>query len=148
MRIVLVEDDYLQAEDIELSLSRAYGEVSVERIPTESAFRMRLPSLAANPPDIFIIDIMLRWTDPSPLMSPSPEDARGKNYRAGLRCRSLVESDHTLCKIPVVLYTVLEYSDLARELSNISGIVRHLRKEGDHEPLIERIQELSALRGR
>ena len=55
------EDEYAVSEAIE-----GRFQVKPEVIRTESGFFTALEDISANPPDIIVLDVMLRWTDPSP----------------------------------------------------------------------------------
>lgn len=144
MNIILVEDDHLQAEWARLSFERYFRSVTVRRISTESEFYENLEKFETSPPDLFVIDVMLRWTDPSPTMQPPPEEVlKDGFYRAGLRCeRKLAEQESTR-SIPVILYTVLEDIDLHPELGNLPKHVTYLRKDSDPTPLINQIRRLT-----
>src|SRR3954452_20036205 len=93
MRIVLVEDDYLQVDLMIKSLRQAFGDtqVEVEVIKTELSFRERLEEIQRYPPNVFIIDVMLRWTSPSPGLKMAPaEVAGGFETPPGFRCQELL----------------------------------------------------------
>ena len=88
-------------------------------------------------PDVVVMDVMLRWTDPSPNLVEPPDDIKEAGfYRAGLRCAKLlrehVETKHT----PVILYTVLERSDVHNNLDDLV----HLSKQADIGPLVGEIR--------
>lgn len=141
MNIILVEDDHLQAEWAKSILEKAFGSVLIKRISTESEFYANLETFENSPPDLFVIDVMLRWTDPRPNMQPPPEEVvKDGFYRAGLRCeRKLSEREKTR-SIPVILYTVLEDIDLHPELGTLPHHVTYLRKDSDPTPLINQIR--------
>ena len=142
MEIVFVEDDPLQAEWIQEQLQNRYALATVRRIKTESEFRAKLRAIAASPPDIIVMDVMLRWADPNPGMLPVPDDVKAGHHRAGLRCQRLLASDLATRRIPVLLYTVLEDDDLANELRELPPNVRYARKESSPENLYREINAL------
>ena len=113
-RIVLVEDDHIQAESFVDALTRNYRGVTIQIIATEQEFVSRLDDLVKKPPDLFIIDVMVRGTDPLPGGEYIPEEAKGSFFRAGIRCENKLRKKK--CKTPVILYTVLERQDLAEDL--------------------------------
>lgn len=124
--IVIVEDDHLQEGPLQEYLSGAIGDADIETIATERDFRTRLPALREHVPHVVIMDVMLRWTFPAPDAVPPPADvATGGYYRAGLRCARLLADDPVLSGVPVVLYTILERSDLERS---------HLEHGGENLP--------------
>jgi CheY-like chemotaxis protein len=113
---VVVEDDHLQEEPLAEHLRSAFDGARVQTLSTEEEFRTRLPALRADIPDLVVMDVMLRWSDPRPDTPEPPEDVlAGGYYRAGLRCAQLMLDDPQLRHVPVVLYTILERNDLERD---------------------------------
>src|SRR5690349_1424924 len=108
MRIVIVEDDHLQAEWLLSALAGQIGDTPVERITSEYGFRCRFEAMAASCPEIIIMDIMLPWsdTDQSDVAQP-PDVRRGGPYRAGLRCAGMLTQDSRTRGCYVVLHSVL-----------------------------------------
>jgi CheY-like chemotaxis protein len=143
MEIVFVEDDPLQAEWIQEQLQNKYPRATLRRIKTESEFRAKVETLAENPPDIVVMDVMLRWADPSPAMPHVPDDAKVGHHRAGLRCQRLLSSVPATSGIPILLYTVLEDDDLAAEIRDLPQNVVYARKESSPENLYRKIQTLT-----
>src|SRR5207249_2521937 len=119
MHILLLENDDLQVEQIEEDIKARFGlDVTVERIATEYEFRQWLNSVGLSNPDIAILDVMVPWTDPAPVIPERPGEVLEQgHYRAGLRCANLLAQKAP--RIPIILYTVLETSDLARELPSL-----------------------------
>jgi len=141
--IVLVEDHYDQAELIRTHLELAFADARVERIRTELDFRSRIPNLAVKRPDVIILDVMLKWTDPSPDLEEPPDDVKDEGFhRAGIRCADLLFTYPETRDIPIILYTVLELTDLPDYLSQGRSNVVHLLKESQIEPLIDAIRTL------
>jgi DNA-binding NarL/FixJ family response regulator len=140
--IVIVEDDPLQVESLKVSLA-VLRNVQIIEIRTERAFRVGFDQLAAAQPDVVLMDVMLRWTDPAPNMEPPPDEVRSqKFYRAGLRCQKMLSQDDRTRDIPVCLYTVLERADLESELADLPANVVHIRKESDTRTLVESLREI------
>jgi CheY-like chemotaxis protein len=136
-RVVLIEDDHLQAEDLEERLlDENLPELDIERIPTESSFLIRQRTLGENPPDLFIVDVMLRWTDPGPDEPEEPPDylETGGYARAGIRLARALRADSKLASVPVILYTVLGSGDLE---FGVPGLVQI--------PAVKKEAELSGL---
>ena len=147
MNIVAVEDDYLQAEWLKETLELVLQGCAVEIVPTESRFRDRFGQWETNPPDLFIIDVMLAWDHPrknSP--EPPPEVDEGGFQRAGLRCQALLADNEVLRRVPVVFYTVLDRDVLERELPRWPGGVSFLKKGDSQDKLLELVKLRTAKR--
>jgi DNA-binding response OmpR family regulator len=64
----VVEDDKMQYQFLHNALreSKTLGPLRVVRISTEKGFNDRFEEIAADKPDVILMDIMLRWADPEP----------------------------------------------------------------------------------
>jgi CheY-like chemotaxis protein len=145
MRILVVEDDHHQAYWIGTSLLEGLPGAQIRRISTELGFRSRLADIADDPPDVIIMDIMLRWTDPSPDLQEPPADVRKDGfYAAGLRCERLLAENERTSGIPVIFYTVLEESDVHQKQPTLRENVHYLPKESDPKPLIDKVREVTS----
>lgn len=144
MKILIVEDDYLQAESVGEALQAEFSGARIQRIPTESAFYDWLANLQDDLPDVVIIDAMLRWADPAPDLAPAPEEIRRAGpARAGFRCRTRLREDDARLSIPVILYTMLEEEDLTAELGVERGSdFRYVRKDSNFGELISVLRSL------
>ncbi|MGB8508129.1 MAG: hypothetical protein WCD76_06980 [Pyrinomonadaceae bacterium] len=142
LNILVVEDDDIQAKQILGQLRKQFPRDHVSAISTEHQFRAALPNIADRPPDVVVMDVMLRWTDPSRNMPPRDEDVRreGPN-RAGFRCKNLLAAGERTRNVPVILYTVLEREDISHELHH-EGSDIYLLKDADTVPqLVDKIRE-------
>jgi|ERR1035441_2337962 CheY-like chemotaxis protein len=145
MRIVIAEDDKLQADLFVRALNQVFPEAAVTLFRTEKEFRDGLESITMDPPDIVILDIMMRWTDPSLDRAPAPPDVNaGKFHRAGFRCQKLLERGDKTREVPVILYTVVESAEFTTELSALPSNVRMLPKMETMYNLIGAIREMTA----
>jgi CheY-like chemotaxis protein len=145
MKITVVEDDHLQAEWIESRLKTAFRGLVVKRINTESDFYRWLDEIVkgSEKPDLFIIDVMIRWADPSPTIAEPPAEVKENGVsRAGLRCKDQVLANSRTKDVPIILYTVLEESDLEKALENRHPGVTYLRKDSSQESLIRMIRRI------
>jgi hypothetical protein len=143
--LVLVEDDYWQVEEVSECLRDQVTRLELEIIRTESEFRGRFNEWVVVRPDIFVIDVMLRWANPEPyLPAPPLAVAVGGAARGGLRCAQLVLGEERTREVPIVLYTVLDEVDLGGELAGMSGSVRFVRKEVDVGVLAAIVKEMSS----
>ena len=147
MDIVLLEDDPLQEDFIKSKLEEAgaFPQAKVIVIRTESEFRNRLEEIVQLQPSVVVLDVMVRWADPAPDMELPTEDVRReKYYTAGIRCAGLLAN--ACSETPIILYTILEESDLRERLDRLPKSVVHLGKGLEITPLIEKIREVA--RGR
>ena len=146
--ILLVDDDMLQRQALAEELEQELGIGCVTQIGTESQFRDMLASMVADDvPEIVVLDMMLRWTDPSPDMRPPPPDVLAAGYyRAGLRCAELVLR-HPLAKdTAVVLHSVLEREAIA-EGEELPKSVFYVRKGASPIGLSELCRSILHARG-
>ena len=134
LRILLVEDDHLQANDLEKTLEAEFG-AEVQTFSTEHEFVRQFWTIAENPPDVAILDRMLRWASPSRDMLAPPEDARDPE-QAGVRCAERMAEDERTRPVPVILYSVLGDDG---DTHGIDCVV----KEGVFENLIAWIKSLN-----
>jgi hypothetical protein len=139
MKILIIEDDYLDADWICRLLKQAFHSIKLVHISTESEFLSRFDEIAEDPPDIFIIDMMLRWANPSKdMVEPPHEVIEGKFHRAGFRCQRRLSAREETKDKAVIFYTVLDRHDLGKLPRNVF----HLRKDSDPDPLIRLIRAL------
>jgi len=141
--VLLVEDDYMYVNWLKDELESNLGH-QVEVISTEQDFRTRGASIAKTPPDVVLMDIMLRWADPSNEMIPPPP-CHGTFHRAGLRCLQMLRNDPRTRDVPVILYSVLDESDIARDMQELGLTARHVEKSIHPEILFAQIQRELAL---
>lgn len=145
MRILIVEDDYKQAEWLTTVITGAFPGSHVERIATESEFRSAFGDIAANPPSIIFLDMMLRWADAAPEMPPFPGDASGASWhRAGARCRQMLQAHESTRGVPLVIHTVLEAVHLRDELDRWSPNIVYAQKRSEPDYIIRLMRSLLA----
>ena len=119
-RILIIEDDSTWCQWLETSIKRDLAELwpEVEVVESEAEFVLKwVPGFDAGSkkrPDIIVLDIMLRWTDPDPEQSPRPPNVvEGGFMRAGLRCLDMIKRHGKLSKSHVIIVTVLSQEDLS-----------------------------------
>jgi DNA-binding NarL/FixJ family response regulator len=143
--IVVVEDDHLQDGPLQELLREQFPTARIEALFTERDFRTRLDGFRRDPPDVVIMDVMMRWANPRPGDPPPPPDVLTGGYRrAGIRCVNLMAHEPALCDVPVIYYTILERSDLERDAETLTGNVFLIRKSSDRQPLTRKIRELTS----
>jgi CheY-like chemotaxis protein len=143
MNILLVEDDPLQVEMLEELLRSRDNSVTV--IETELEFVERLDEIEREPPDLFVVDVILRWTDPQPnAQRPPREVIEGGRERAGFRCRARLLERTGTRELPVILYSHLDPSHFERQLQGLPNSTLYLQKDSDFTPLLDAIQKLTS----
>ncbi|MDQ3802387.1 MAG: hypothetical protein M3416_00805 [Acidobacteriota bacterium] len=145
LKILLVEDDHVQAEEIREDLEEALSNVEykIEMIDSEQGFYNRLDTIEVDAPDLIIMDVMLRWAHPSPEIAAPAEVIVGKHYRAGFRCLKRLAERQTARRINVILYTVLQKrDDIENEVRALPPNVVYLVKEPNHSPFIRTVRSL------
>ena len=66
-KIVLLEDNPdWQDFAKEAATKAAGGDLIFETFETEYEFQQKLTAFASSPPNLFIIDVMVPWAEPSP----------------------------------------------------------------------------------
>ena len=143
MTIVVVEDDDMQISVIESQLKKAFPDQKIRKVTSEIDFRDQFEEIARESPDVFIIDVMLRWTRPrEPKLPSPPEDIRRQGpTRAGFRCRDLVVNDNRTKDTPIILYSVLDSLDVAHELNQRGTTDVFVQKRSNPAELIGRVRE-------
>jgi hypothetical protein len=143
MRIVSLEDDEPFWDTLIDALVAAFPHAEIIWVRTEFEFCEKKQDFAENPPDIFLLDVMVKWADAAEIMPPPPREVKEQGYyRAGLRCRSRLLEDARTARIPVILFTVLERSDIERVIGQLPENTSFVGKSGDFQELIATINEL------
>ena len=143
MYILIVEDDYRQAELIEESFRKDpyFASAKFDHIRTESDFRSRFEEIARNPPDAVILDVMLRWMDPVPDMGPPPPEVEREGFwRAGLRNAKMLAQDPRTKGVHRILYTISE--DVDFEEMDEQSKPHYLPKDAALDPLVDLVRSL------
>jgi len=131
MYIIIVDDDNLQAEWLMAMLKDFFQNSKIEWVDTEYEFRSRIDEFAEDPPDIIVMDVMLRWTYPSEDMPVLPDEVEKEGfYTAGFRCEELLSGKEALKNVPLIFYTVLEKADLKKRYEFVPGSTNLLTKQG------------------
>ncbi len=147
MKVLLVEDDHFQAEQIRIALEDAFSNIEFEQVDSEYGFYCILDLIEKAPPDVILMDVMMRWTHPSlDMVEPPAEVIEEKHYRAGFRClKRLAERPQTK-RINIILYTVLEPGDIENDLKALPPNVTYLRKEANYDPFIRKVRRFISQR--
>jgi CheY-like chemotaxis protein len=139
LRVLLVEDDTDQVEDITLALDKAFGNVVVEIITTESAFRESIDRSLEKCPDVIVIDVMVQGSAEDEPELPVTEPVF---HKAGFRCETLLRSRGN--RTPVILYSVLDRSRLEESLAGVSPQTTYVMKEFELDSLTDAITKMIA----
>ena len=134
--MLLVEDDYLIAREIEDELKARYAGMEIVDVGTEARFDESFPRFESDPPDLVILDIMMA--------EPVPQDSIGRHrgLRGGLRCLQRLRANPNLSNVPVILHTALDWIDLERELPDKPAHVLYAKKAATLEQLFVQIRAL------
>ena len=142
MTIVSLEDDEPFWDLLKDALEEEFPEAKLQWIRTESQFYEQISAFAATPPTLFLLDVMVKWADAAEKMPAAPKDVVEESYyRAGLRCRKRLLENPITAKIPVILYTVLERSDIDRVTRELADTTM-VGKSGDFRELISAVNNL------
>ena len=121
--IYYLEDDWNYAKLVIADLNRQAEMENLTwriiRIPTESEFISKVSDIKkgkATTPDVFMLDIMVRFSTPSPEELFEEQAAEAPYDRSGIRCMDLVRKGFPDC--PMILYSVLEEQDLPPSIFN------------------------------
>ncbi len=136
MRILLLEDDFLQRRDVKAALEREF-DADVLALSCEKEFRDHVDSIAEQPPSVAVLDIMVRWASASREESAQPTDATDPS-KAGIRCARIFRSDGRTKDVQVILYSVLGEESLLDE--PLPEGVLSVVKEHDCQNLIESVR--------
>jgi CheY-like chemotaxis protein len=145
MRIVLVEDSYLQVNLMIESLQQAFvhAQVEVEVVKTELGFHERFEEFQRHPPDVFIIDVMLRWTTPSPGLTMPPADVTGGSTTPpGFRCQELLVTSDATRDVPILLYSAFHSSNWESKVRALPPHVVYLPKD-DLDSILDTIRKFT-----
>jgi predicted nucleotide-binding protein len=139
LQVVILEDNDRDAEWLTEHLERLLPTASIDRIGCESEFHTRFEQLKSNPPSLVIMDLLVRWCDPSTLGQSMPPDVLAEgHYRAGLRCAQMMSGANQTRDVPVIIYSAVSRSDL----SGLPPNVLFLSKEAGEEGLARLIRSL------
>ena len=137
-KIYVVEDDYGQAQWTMEVLTEAFRDtIIIEHIATHHGFGGKFEEIAASQPACIILDVMLPWTDTAITEEPPSLDSF---MTAGIHCCEQLRKDPRTARIPVLIYTVLDRSDL----SGLPNDVEYLRKDSQDRRLVGWVEKALA----
>ena len=147
MKILMIEDNFAIGEPIRDEIRNTFG--VAHWLETESDFHVEWPNIAANPPRAAVIDIMLKWDILRREKRLRPA-AASDMYRAGIRCADTVLDDPRTKHIPIILFSVIDRTDLADDIDRLKkkGNVTYLQKSSEPSQLISLLRQVTSVSGR
>jgi hypothetical protein len=150
---VLLEDNWQQAETINDWLERDFPGVRVQVIETVKEFLERLPEWEKNPPQAFILDMMVPYTNaevadslPEEELAPyrnNQVDSKLDFFKAGARCYQELQKRNMAQR--AIIYSVTDKVDLQQ--ANLGELIEiHLQKGEDKNELSDAIRRRLAAR--
>jgi hypothetical protein len=107
MRFVVVEDDFTWYEVVSDELKDEYPGLVLCRYSCESAFIEAIKEIRLNPPDLFLIDMIIHFRDLNEGADaglPKDYEKNSGRFEGGLRCAKLIRS--VGLNTPIILYSV------------------------------------------
>jgi len=144
MKILIVEDDYLFAEEMKQDILAApeFQGAEVEVVGTEQEFRDGFEQIQQAGYDLIILDVMIRWVDPSPEARKPDEDVLEDGYfRAGIRCLQMLRQAEATKDTPVVIHSNLDEKGIrsTMEVRQVDGVSKIVPKSGS--PLMDALRQ-------
>ncbi len=145
MKILIVEDDYLFAEEMRQDILAApeFNDAEVEVVGTEQEFRDRFEQIQQAGYDLIILDVMIRWVDPSPeARKPDADVLEDGYFRAGIRCLQMLRQAQATKETPVVIHSNMDEKDILaaiamRHVHEVSKIV----PKWNADPLMKAVRQ-------
>ncbi len=137
LRIVLLEDNWQQAEFIVGWLKDEFSDPEVRVVETVKEFETAMAEFKAIPPDLLILDLMVQYTDPDDvdLVTGGGEDF----FTAGARCYELLRE----CGLSqrALIFSVTDKDDL--RLAKLEHLIDvHVQKGAEKSVLKEAIRRI------
>jgi hypothetical protein len=132
-KVLIIEDDSIQSRRLEELIVRNYPDAVVDKISTEREFHRRFPEMSDCEYKVALVDMMLRWTDPSPRMEAPPSEVVEQGFFVGgLRCRLKLREKN----IPSVIFTIHDRESFPQLQEQ--G-VEFLQKGPSYEPVLRKL---------
>lgn len=144
MKVVLIEDDQLQAGWTRDALSDAFEDLEIRHFATSSGFVAALPELAVSGFDVLISDMLVRWTTLDSDSTRAPDGWR--YFEAGVQHVNAMRQTEGLRNVPAILWTVMSSSAISND--HIPPLTIFLTKNDDVRQLIRAIRSLMIVTGK
>lgn len=126
-RIAFLEDDDNHYRVLCRSLRRQIPELECVQYSSEREFMSALVEMRRDPPDLFVVDMMVVADRPQ-RNSTTSVIAQSDFFQAGARCINVVQNDVVLATVPVVVYSILSRPELVDDLSKLTRPVHLINK--------------------
>jgi CheY-like chemotaxis protein len=119
MRVVILEDDPIQAELVCDQLVLCFRDIECSILVSENEFVEQLPKIRGSPPTAMVIDMFV--------------SAPGGDYaRSGLRCIQAILSSPELCSVPVIIRSALASSEVRRLIGDTPANIAIVKKSDEN----------------
>jgi len=143
MKIILVEDNHFFVQRIREDLFKKIKNLNLVQIQTELEFRKNIENIISPTPDLIIVDVMLRWTNPSPSMELPPNEILEEGlFSAGIRCKEILLQHKINEEVPILIISALDDVVLDQEKLTMEKNVFFHEKNLNSKSLINRIISL------
>jgi predicted nucleotide-binding protein len=139
MKIMIIEDDPYTKSAIRDVFEEFFPNSELNVLSSVSELKRALDDglLTVNPPDLIVVDMILRWSRPAPHMPEIPVELQPYEMsRAGFKCIELLRATSGGGPIPVILHTMLTAEELRGELRIAGPNVYHVVKDENPQPLV------------
>ena len=152
-KILIVEDDYLFAEDMRQDIlsNPKFADAEIDMVCTEQEFRENFLKITLAQYDLIILDVMIRWVEPSPEPKPIDDDVLADGYfRAGIRCLKKLRTVDATKEIPVVIHSNLDDKEIRDEMNrqHLNGVSQIVPKSGNARKLMDAVENAIRSRGK
>jgi CheY-like chemotaxis protein len=109
-------------------------------INSESEFYALWDAIATEPPDIFVVDVMLAWSHPGLEYEQVKRPEEKDLYTAGIRCAEKIREskNEQLKRVPIVFYTVVPQPDVESRIRKLAQIT-YIQKPSDVSMAVDEV---------
>jgi CheY-like chemotaxis protein len=145
--ILMIEDNFTTGQPLLDRIEVVFGKQ--RWLKSESDFRLAFDELTSKPPQVAVIDVMLKWDIPrrEEEKRRQPADAQPM-HEAGLRCARMLLTNPATQRIAIILYSNIDREDLSEHVKRLPGNVSYLQKVPDPDTLIDAIRSVVAAKPR